>query len=327
MSKYSGSIWPVEPAPRGPATATAGLSASPSRDALRNYARLLRGVLDDLPFAVIVVERDGGLALWNDEFEALLPAPPLGWLRRDLASVVGALARIIVDPDAFERALSEALEKPDEASEIEVTRLDGGALAVEVASLGLGEGAHIICLRDASGELRARRELEHRALHDPLTKLPNRELLLDRLSVALSRRDRQDTAVGVIFIDLDGFKKINDEHGHSVGDELLVSVAQRLQREVREGDTVARYAGDEFVVLCEDLANERIAGPLGRRLGASIARPVTVGGQMLTVGASIGVVVEGDPATDPEALLARADAEMYRHKRRGERGSNEAPGG
>jgi diguanylate cyclase (GGDEF)-like protein len=187
---------------------------------------------------------------------------------------------------------------------------------VGVVPLRVGDGAHIIWLRDASGELHARRELEHRALHDPLTKLPNRELLLDRLSVALARRVRQDTAVGVVFIDLDDFKRVNDEHGHAVGDDLLVSVAQRLQREVRDGDTVARYGGDEFVVLCEDLASEDTAGPLARRLGSAIAQPVTAGGLLLRVGASIGVVVESDPATDPETLLSRADAEMYRHKRR-----------
>jgi diguanylate cyclase (GGDEF)-like protein len=325
MSKYSGSIWPAEPVAAQAAHAAAGLSASPSRNALRGYARLLRGVLDDLPYAVIVVEHDGELALWNDAFEALLPTPAAGWLHHDLASVIQALGRNIVDPHDFELALRVALESPADADEIEVTLLDGGALAVGVAPLRLGDGVHIICVRDASGELRARRELEHRALHDPLTKLPNRELLLDRLAVALARRVRQDTSVGVAFIDLDDFKQINDEHGHVVGDELLVSVAQRLLREVRDGDTVARYGGDEFVVVCEDLASEQIAGPLGQRLAASVAQPVTVGGQLLRVGASIGVVVESNPATDPAALLARADAEMYRHKHHGVRPPGDPP--
>jgi diguanylate cyclase (GGDEF)-like protein len=185
-----------------------------------------------------------------------------------------------------------------------------------------GEGSHIVCLRDSTGELHARRELEHRALHDPLTSLPNRELLLDRLAVALARRVRQGTSLGVIFIDLDEFKQINDEFGHVVGDEVLVSVAHRLQREVRDGDTVARYGGDEFVVLCEDLASELTADPLARRLARAISQPVTAGGRLLETSASIGVVVESDPATDPEALLARADAEMYRHKRRSARGNS-----
>jgi diguanylate cyclase (GGDEF)-like protein len=296
----------------------------PARDALRSYARLLRGVLDALPFGVIVIESDGRLTLWNDEFDKLLPAPSGDGLHRDLAGVVAALRRIVIDPDEFERELYAALDEPALARELELTLLDGGGLSIEVAPLHVGDGAQIISLRDATGELRQRRELEHRALHDPLTKLPNRELLLDRLSVALARRVRQDTAVGVIFIDLDDFKQINDEYGHAVGDELLVSVAQRLQREVRDGDTVARYGGDEFVVLCEDLANDQAAGPLGRRLAAAISQPVTAGGRLLRVGASVGLVVESDPSVDPETLLARADAEMYRHKRRSDRPPPEA---
>ena len=157
MSKYSGSIWPAEPVAAQAAHAAAGLSASPSRNALRGYARLLRGVLDDLPYAVIVVEHDGELALWNDAFEALLPTPAAGWLHHDLASVIQALGRNIVDPHDFELALRVALESPADADEIEVTLLDGGALAVGVAPLRLRDGVHIICVRDASGELRARR--------------------------------------------------------------------------------------------------------------------------------------------------------------------------
>jgi diguanylate cyclase (GGDEF)-like protein len=311
-SRYFGSAWLSDSDDDSPR----GASAQPSHEALQSYARLLRGVLDDLPFAVIVVEADGRLALWNHELDALVPRSGTDGPQRDLGSVMVALRDTLVKPDDFERAVDSALEDGQEGHEFEATLLDGGALAVGVVPLRLGDGAHIIWLRDASGELHARRALEHRALHDPLTKLPNRELLLDRLAVALARRVRQDTALGVIFIDLDDFKRVNDEHGHAVGDELLVSVAQRLQREVREGDTVARYGGDEFVVLCEDLANEQTAGPLARRLAAAIAQPVTTAGLLLRVGASIGVVVESDPTSDPEALLSRADAEMYRHKRR-----------
>jgi diguanylate cyclase (GGDEF)-like protein len=175
----------------------------------------------------------------------------------------------------------------------------------------------VICFRDATGELRARRELEHRAMHDALTGLPNRELLMDRLSVALARLGRQGTAVGVLFIDLDGFKEVNDAHGHTVGDELLISVAGRLRREVRDGDTVARYGGDEFVVLCEDLVRVEAAQPLARRLADAVAQPVSTGERLLVVQASIGVVVEQNPATSAEALVERADAEMYRVKPRG----------
>jgi diguanylate cyclase (GGDEF)-like protein len=288
----------------------------PASDALRVYASMLRSVFDGVPLAIAVVEPDGRIALWNRELDELLPETASGGPTRDLAGLLRALRRAALDPGEVDR-LEVALSERDLVDDsFELPLVDGGALAVTVAPLRHSDGAHVLCLRDAGGELRARRELEHRALHDPLTNLPNRELLLDRLTVALARRVRAGTSVGVIFIDLDRFKKINDDYGHAVGDELLVSVAHRLEREVREGDTVARYGGDEFVVLCEDLTSEATAAPLARRLEAAIAQPVTAGGRLLEISASIGVVVESDPGADPEAVLAHADAEMYRHKRR-----------
>jgi diguanylate cyclase (GGDEF)-like protein len=318
MTQYSGSIGSPEHSGSEMTRPTGRVSVSPSANALAGYARLLRGVIDALPWAVVVVESGRRLALSNAALEALVPLPPGDQAHLDLDSLTRALRRMTIDPAEFERQLEQALAG-EGASEFEVGLIDGGALAVAAAALTGGEGGHVISLRDSTGEIRARRALEHRALHDPLTNLPNRELLLDRLTVALARRVRQGTSLGVIFLDLDGFKQINDEYGHVVGDEVLVSVAHRLEREVREGDTVARYGGDEFVVLCEDLVSEESAEPLARRLSRSISQPVTAGGRLLEIGASIGVVVEGDPATDPAALLARADAEMYRHKRRSSR--------
>jgi diguanylate cyclase (GGDEF)-like protein len=287
----------------------------PSSDALRVYASLLRTVFEEVPLGIAVIEPDGRISIWNRELDELVPEATSGGPQRQLADLLRALRRAALDPAEVDR-LEVILGEPDAVDSFELPLTDGGALAVSVGALSHGDGAHLLCIRDTSGELQARRELEHRALHDPLTRLPNRELLLDRLSVALARRVRAGTSLGVIFIDLDRFKKINDEHGHAVGDELLVSVAHRLEREVRDGDTVARYGGDEFVVLCEDLTSEATAAPLARRLETAIAQPVTAGGQLLEVTASIGVVVEGDPGSDPEAVLARADAEMYRHKRR-----------
>jgi diguanylate cyclase (GGDEF)-like protein len=305
---------------RGPLAAPnrgrTALASPPSWEALRAYVTLLRAVLDGLPFAVAMIDRDGVMPLWNNELSELLSAPPSGGGDNDLASLVRELRRVVVDPDEFEARLREAVHDPVHAAEFEVALRDGGALAITAGAVPLDDGATVLCFRDATGELCARRELEHRALHDPLTDLPNRELLMDRLSVALARLGRQGTGVGVLFIDLDGFKAINDEHGHAVGDELLVSIAARLRREVRDGDTVARYGGDEFVVLCEDLTHVGSAQPLADRLAAAIAQPVSAGERVLAVQASVGVVVERSPATTADALLMRADAEMYRVKQR-----------
>jgi diguanylate cyclase (GGDEF)-like protein len=305
----------VRPVPR--------LATAPSWEALRGYATLMRGVLDALPFGVAVLDRGGTLTTWNNELASMLPSPPSRGGTHDISVLVRQVHRIVADPQDFDVRLKLALEPPESevegeppSNEFEVALHgeDGGALAVSVNPFGDDDESIVICFRDATGELRARRELEHRAMHDPLTKLPNRELLMDRLSVALARLGRQGTAVGVLFIDLDGFKEVNDLHGHDVGDELLITVAERLRREVRDGDTVARFGGDEFVVLCEDLVRIEAAEPLARRLAEAVAQPVSTGERLLVVRASIGVVVEQNPATSAEALVKRADSEMYRVK-------------
>jgi diguanylate cyclase (GGDEF)-like protein len=297
----------------------ASVLSAPSWDALHGYSQLLRGVLDAMPYGVAVLDRGGTLTIWNHELSSMLPAAPTRGGHHDFATLVREVQRIVAEPEVFEERLREALERSSPNGELhrgefEVALRDGGALAISTSPLGRGDGTTVICFRDATGELHTRRELERRAMHDSLTGLPNRELLMDRLTVALARLGRQGTAVGVLFIDLDGFKEVNDVHGHDVGDELLVSVAGRLRNEVREGDTVARYGGDEFVVLCEDLARIDAAQPLAERLAEAVAKPVSTGGRLLVVRASIGVVVEQNPSTSAEALVKRADAEMYRVK-------------
>ncbi len=302
---------------------TGGAFSAPSRDALQSYSSLLRGIFDAVPYGVAVLDRSGTMTLWNKELTSMLPTAPRRGGQQDLATLIRDVQRIVAEPEQFEARLQESIAPPPADPELsrggvefEVSLRDGGALAITTSPLANGDGAVVICFRDATGELSARRELEHRAMHDTLTGLPNRELLMDRLSVALARLGRQGTAVGVLFIDLDGFKEVNDIHGHQVGDELLMKVAERLRREVRDGDTVARYGGDEFVVLCEDLLHVEAAQPLAQRLADAVAQPVSTGERLLVVHASIGVVVEQNPATSAEALVKQADAEMYRVKHR-----------
>jgi diguanylate cyclase (GGDEF)-like protein len=166
-------------------------------------------------------------------------------------------------------------------------------------------------------------DLTHRALHDGLTSLPNRELFCDRLEQALSRARRRTVPLGVLFVDLDGFKEINDTHGHEAGDDVLVEAARRLRALVRTGDTVARYGGDEFTVLAEDVGDLETARQLGERIAAELARPYE-GGLELT--ASVGVAFTANPAaTTPDALIRRADHAMYRSKRPGARRAEASP--
>ena len=174
--------------------------------------------------------------------------------------------------------------------------------------------------RDASEVKAVEEQLAHRALHDPLTGIANRELFMDRLQQALARVQRRETWVGVLFVDLDRLKTINDTLGHAAGDEVLVHVAHRIRRALRPADTVARFGGDEFVVLCEDLTTAGDAERLARRLAAVIARPLVVAGQEFRVSASVGVTASRDPLADPDVLVRDADAAMYSVKHRGRRG-------
>jgi diguanylate cyclase (GGDEF)-like protein len=169
---------------------------------------------------------------------------------------------------------------------------------------------------DISAAKRSELALAHLTLHDPLTNLPNRELLADRLDQALAWAGRQHRSVAVAFVDVDQFKRINDSLGHSAGDELLGAIAARLSCSVRDGDTVARVAGDEFVVVWPRVASVDEAEQLAQRLRASLAEPFVIKTAKLTVTASIGVVI-GRPPQRPEDLLTNADAAMYDAKGRG----------
>ena len=161
--------------------------------------------------------------------------------------------------------------------------------------------------------------LEHQALHDPLTGLANRVLLLDRLEHALQAMARRPSSLAVLFMDLDYFKSVNDVSGHSAGDEVLFEVGNRLQTVVRPTDTIARLGGDEFVVVCEDLSDPVQEGTaVAKRIAAALEQPFRVSGREVFVAASIGVAPAqtGDSA---DALLARADQTMYRAKQLGRR--------
>lgn len=156
--------------------------------------------------------------------------------------------------------------------------------------------------------------LERQALHDPLTKLPNRTLLMDRARQAMTRLHRSGAVLAMLFVDLDKFKAVNDNLGHEAGDRLLVSVAERLGDLMRDSDTIARLGGDEFVILAEELESQQEALALGGRVLDALERPFAIGASDVTVLASVGVAVCEDPGCDPETLLREADLAMYKAK-------------
>ncbi|MCU1343889.1 MAG: diguanylate cyclase/phosphodiesterase with and sensor(s) [Acidimicrobiia bacterium] len=172
--------------------------------------------------------------------------------------------------------------------------------------------------RDIRERIELERRLEFQANHDSLTGLPNRTLFMDRLSVAMARAARSGRPLAVLFCDLDNFKLVNDSYGHDVGDELLQMMGERIREAVRPSDTVARFGGDEFVVLCDDLRSEHTVMALANRLATAVRQPAEVAGAELDVSTSIGVAFHRPMAHDrPEALVRDADAAMYRAKELG----------
>jgi diguanylate cyclase (GGDEF)-like protein len=160
-------------------------------------------------------------------------------------------------------------------------------------------------------------QLEHRALQDALTGLPNRQLFVDRLGQALRRTRRQNNRVAVLFLDLDEFKVVNDSLGHEAGDLLLTVVAQRLRRCLRPEDTLARFGGDEFVVMIEAVDDSAVAVQVAERMMGELRRPFVLEGRELYVAASIGISLGNTRTHDPDGLLREADTAMYQVKDEG----------
>lgn len=172
-----------------------------------------------------------------------------------------------------------------------------------------------ICVADVHEDRSREWALFERATRDPLSGLVNRSHFLEEVTRSLQRMTRRTSSVGVLFIDLDDFKQINDGAGHLTGDRVLAAVGGRLASVVRSPDVVARLGGDEFGVLCDDVAGSPMVETVARRIEDAISRPIRVEGRTYTLAGSIGIALAQSSAEEPEALLQRADEAMYRAKR------------
>lgn len=238
----------------------------------------------------------------------------------NLAGQAISLLRTLLPIEGAELGLADgstlAASGPVSHPEVCLPIGDGGELRIApTRSFGQEELSFVRAvastLATALARLRSEERTRYEALHDPLTGLANRTLLRDRPHHALARRERGATAA--LFVDLDGFKNVNDAHGHATGDNVLVEIARRLHTAVRPGDTIARFGGDEFVAVCEGIDVEA-AMAVGRRLQDAIELPLTIEGVEHRLTASIGIAL-GD--SDPDALLSDADAAAYRAKAAG----------
>jgi len=224
--------------------------------------------------------------------------------------------------EAIERfvAGSETQRRMAERGEITGYRKDGSFFPIEASIAKFHNGNDwvlIVTMRDATERRRAEEELLRRTTHDPLTNLPNRTLIRDRIAAALQRSRRQGLSVALLFVDLDGFKLINDSHGHEVGDALLKETAERLMDLVRPGDTVGRLAGDEFVILCEQIEEPTLASALAHRINDRLRQPAVIHGIPMLVTASIGIAIGHGTTHSADDLLRSADTAMYAVKEKG----------
>jgi diguanylate cyclase (GGDEF)-like protein/PAS domain S-box-containing protein len=283
--------------------------------ALRQAEERFRSAFDDAGVGMALVDLEGRWIRVNEALARLTGYPA--------DELVGKRFRELTPEDELPRdlkALDDLISGRISVHHAEkrYVRVDGNevwvSLTVSLVRGPAGEPLHLISqMQDISDRKAAERELVDRALHDPLTRLPNRVLFLDRVGMALKRIERQPSPVAVFFIDLDRFKLINDSLGHSVGDRILVEVAGRLRAGLRPNDTVSRFGGDEFTILCENTDEEAAQG-IATRIRASLSEPFEVDRHELFVTASIGASICRDHRIDPEAMLRDADAAMYRAK-------------
>jgi diguanylate cyclase (GGDEF)-like protein/PAS domain S-box-containing protein len=265
----------------------AGLAATPEESAVARIAPAS-------PLATLLQGSEP--VVLNGPWSEVLPLP-FDWLGR-----YGSLAAVPVPGDGGSRGFLCALAEAQGAFGPEETRFLAAAASMVSAALH---------------RLDSEARLAYLAQFDPLTGLPNRTLLADRFSLMIVQARRRGAALGVLFIDLDDFKLVNDTQGHAAGDELLKETARRLQSAVRDGDTVARISGDEFTVILSDLARPDDAALVAQKIIDRLSSPVEINGQEVVVTASIGIATFPADGDDAETLLGAADAAMYRAKQAG----------
>ncbi|MDA8435249.1 MAG: diguanylate cyclase, partial [Actinomycetales bacterium] len=281
--------------------------------------RAFREVFDASPVGLAVLDAHGRFTDVNDAF-CLLAG-------RTREAVLATVYEALLHPEdraaaVISRARAQHEGTPQTAAERRLTRADGSMIWVRVRTSEIayaGDVRTLVSIEDVTSVKATEDQLRHDALHDELTGLPNRRLLVDRLERAITRSRRSGTRLAVYFIDLDELKRVNDTHPwqHRAGDVLLTSVATAVRDTLREADTLGRLGGDEFVAVCEDVGDDSTIADLADRILRAVCRPLTIGEETVLVGASVGVAVTDDDTESAEHLLSRADAAMFAAKAAG----------
>lgn len=277
--------------------------------------RRLAALIQNSADAIFICDLDLVVSFATPSIRSVLGRHPEGVSGVDLALLVD-------EPDraSFHHRVTTLGDGAETAIRVRVPHTDGRLLDVEGTATNLtgdsSVGGVVVTLRDVTERERLEQELRRQAFHDSLTGLANRQLFADRLSHALARRDRLGSSLVVLFCDLDEFKNVNDSLGHTVGDQVLVEIAQRAAGSLRASDTVARLGGDEFAILLEDTDLAAAQG-VATNLLEAISAPMTVEGRELTIRASIGLAGDADGGSTSEEMLRNADVAMYLAKDRG----------
>lgn len=287
-------------------------------DALREQHRLLQTLIDSIPTPVYYKDERGVYLGCNAEFEKFIGRPSseiIGKTVYDVASKAFADKNDSSDRNllkkggkiVFESAVKGADGTPREVlfHKTVLTRSDGSPSGLVGSML------------DITLHKKAEEQLRHMANLDGLTGIPNRNLGKDRLAVAIAQARRNQSKMGVLYVDLDGFKEVNDRLGKDAGDQLLRQVAQRLVKAVRESDTVARFAGDEFTVIITDVKEPESLKKVAENVLQSLKAPIIAGGQEIQIGASIGIALWPNDGGDVNSLVGAADTAMYQVKMNG----------
>jgi diguanylate cyclase (GGDEF)-like protein/PAS domain S-box-containing protein len=326
------------------ATATSPLPLScltKSGETVRALARFWSVVADDgdIIIAVTATDGDGSVCASTrvaaERFERIFADDALGVCcgvhdrvteaNHAFLSAVGSdhdgLRDGLALGNIFRVSSSQAPIVDSRGREFEVTRMDGTSAHVFAAVMSYGTDAGWVGLTvDVTERKAAERAVAHLALHDPVTGLPNSRLLLDAVEQALARAQRRSRSIALLFCDVDHFKRVNDTHGHRVGDEILRSVARRIESVLRGDDIVARVGGDEFVVVLQELADMTEATRVAERVRLAIADPVELedtSRSVIHVTASIGAAISSPQHGSGELLLRQADDAMYIAKQQG----------
>jgi diguanylate cyclase (GGDEF)-like protein/PAS domain S-box-containing protein len=291
-------------------------------------ARVVHDTRDERRFQSIVQHSSDLITLLGPDLRTIYESPAVATaLGGSPNGLIGKLQGVLVHPEDEPTARAELTKVlagglgTTTSFECRVRRTDGEWLTVDSVMTNLLDepdvGAIVLNSRDVTERRSLERELNHQAFHDTLTGLANRALFLDRLSHAMDRADRGADAVGVLFLDLDDFKTVNDSFGHPAGDGLLVAVAERIRAATRPGDTVARLGGDEFAVLVESGAMPEAAAAVAERITSGLTATFRIHNSDVAMRASIGIALGRRPQETPDDLLRDADLAMYLAKRNG----------